>query len=502
MPRTSLFRKFARHFPRLGKTYRYVRLRKKRFIALFLTLAHSLGALSSVKAVMTTRTAQGATAWVIALNTFPYVAVPAYWVFGNRKFDGEVSLRRGNERETVPFVTRLKEAGETKALLAPGRAGVELHLLERLSRLPATSGNQVELLRDGVEMFPSLFAGIDAAKDYILLEFYIVRADELGMELHKHLLAAAARGVKIYFVYDELGSHGLPNSYIDSLRHAGASMTKFDTTKGWTNRFQLNFRNHRKIVITDGRVAWVGGANIGDEYNNKGKKLNPWYDTMVRIEGPAVMTVQVPFWEDWLWASGQKLNLNWEPERATADAGKTVLCIPSGPSDEFETCTLYFLHLINSATKRLWLASPYFVPDEQIINALELAALRGVEVRILVPENGDSYLVNLSGWAYVSRLGKVGVRFYRRQNGFMHQKVALVDSDKSVIGSANLDNRSFRLNFEINMEIRDPGFAHEVEEMLMMDFAASRLVPIQGTTKWNFFHRFEVRAAHLLSPVQ
>ncbi len=495
-------RTLSERFPRLATGYRYIRRRKKRFVALALLLAHILGALSSVKAVMTVRTAQGATAWAIALNTFPYVAVPAYWVFGNHKFDGEVALRRGNHEQASPLVKILTDAGDAKSLLAHDREDADLRMLERLSGLPATSGNKVELLRDGEEIFPSIFKGIDAAQEYLLVQFYIVRADSLGMQFQKHLLAAAARGVKIHFVYDEIGSYQLPKSYIKKLEEAGIAMIPFNTTQGLSNRFQLNFRNHRKIVIADGKVAWVGGANIGDEYNNGDKKLTPWYDTALRIEGPAVLTVQVPFWEDWLWASGNRLELNWAPERATEGIGQTVLCIPSGPSDQLETCTLFFLQLINSATERLWLASPYFVPDEQIINALELAALRGVEVRILVPEMCDSKLVDLSGWAHVSRLGKVGVRFYRRGNGFMHQKVALVDSDRAIVGSANMDNRSFRLNFEITMEVRDEGFARKVEEMLEMDFADSRLVPVDEPANWGWFRRFEVRAANLLSPIQ
>ena len=167
--------------------------------------------------------------------------------------------------------------------------------------------------------------------------------------------------------------------------------------KGITNRFQLNFRNHRKTVITDGRTAWVGGVNIGDEYTGADKELSPWHDTMVKITGPAVQTIQVAFWEDWLWASDRQIALQWEPEAAPSGARKTVLCLPSGPADPLETCTLYFLQLINSATTRLWIASPYFVPDEQLVTALELAALRGVEIRILVPDKGDNPLVDLSG---------------------------------------------------------------------------------------------------------
>ncbi|MES2925127.1 MAG: cardiolipin synthase [Verrucomicrobiota bacterium] len=492
----------ARRLPRLAAAAGYLRRRKKRYLALFWVIAHIAGALTSVRAVMTTRTAQGAIAWAVSLNTFPYLSVPAYWIFGNKRFDGDIAKRRHDQEKGGPVVTRLIEAAGRKSLLAPGRKVVANRLLERLARLPATTGNDVELLRNGEAMFPSILAGIDSAKHYILVQFYIVRDDKLGTRFQQHLTAAAKRGVKVHFVYDEVGSQKTSDSYVEEMNRAGVEMIPFNTMKGITNRFQLNFRNHRKTVITDGRAAWVGGANIGDEYNGADKELSPWHDTMVKVTGPAVQTIQVAFWEDWLWASDRQLELQWEPEAAPSGARKTVLCLASGPADPLETCTLYFLQLINSATKRLWIASPYFVPDEQLITALELAALRGVEIRILLPDKADDALVDLSGWAFVERLGKVGVKFYRHTDGFMHQKVTLMDDHLAAIGTANFDNRSFRLNFEMTLEIRDPAFAREVATMLENDFSHCRLVDPKEIANRGFLFQFKVRASNLLSPIQ
>ena len=492
----------AKHFPRLAVAARYVRARKKRFIALFVTTAHVVGALTSVQAVMSTRTAQGATAWAVALNAMPYVAVPAYWVFGSTKFDGYVTKRRGEEKQAHPIIGGFIEAAKEKSLLATGYGEPANRLTERLARLPATTGNDVELLRNGEEIFPSIFEGIDKAEHYILIQFFIVRDDTLGRELHRKLLAAAKRGVGVHFVYDEIGSQSLTDTYVDELRVGGVEMIPFNTRQGITNRFQLNFRNHRKVVITDGRAAWVGGANVGDEYMHRDEDHSPWHDTMIKLTGPSVQTVQVSFWEDWLWASGKLLELQWEPQAAPSGGQMEVLCVPSGPADKLETYTLYFLQMIQSAKERLWIASPYFVPDEQIITALELAALRGVEIRIFVPEKAEDPLVDLSGWAFVPRLGKVGVRFYRHTSGFMHQKVAVVDSERAVIGSANLDNRSFRLNFEMTMEIRDEAFTREVSEMLERDFSEARLVDPDELEERGFLFRLKVRAANLLSPIQ
>jgi cardiolipin synthase A/B len=492
----------AKRCPRLAAAAGYLGRRKKRYLALFWLIAHTVGALTSVRAVMSTRTPQGAIAWAVSLNTIPYLAVPAYWVFGNKRFDGDINKRRTNQEKGGPIVTRLIETAGKKALLAPGRGEVGNRVLERLARLPATTGNDVELLRNGDAMFPSILAGIDAAQHYILVQFYIVRNDKLGTLFQQHLTAAVKRGVKVHFVYDEIGSQKTPDSFVEEMNRAGVEMIPFNTMKGITNRFQLNFRNHRKTVVTDGRTAWVGGANIGDEYNGGDKELSPWHDTMVKITGPAVQTIQVAFWEDWLWASDEQLDLQWEPEPAPSGARKTVLCLPSGPADSLETCTLYFLQLINSASKRLWIASPYFVPDEQLITALELAALRGVEIRILLPNKADDPLVDLSGWAFVERLGKMGVRFYRHTNGFMHQKVTLMDDDLSAIGTANFDNRSFRLNFEMTLEIRDAAFASEVATMLENDFSHSRLVDPKEIANRGFLFQLKVRASNLLSPIQ
>jgi len=490
-----------RRLPRLAATYTYVRNRKKRFITLFFVVAHVVGALTSIQAIMTVRTAQGATAWAVALNTMPTAAVPAYWIFGRSKFEGYISGRQGSDQRAASVVSKLKDEYQAAGLAAADDDGRN-RVLERLTKLPTTLGNEVEILRNSDAIFPSIFKGIEDAKSYVLVQFYIVRDDDLGRQLKDHLLTAAKRGVRVHFLYDEIGSHGLPSAYSSELKKAGVEIQPFNSMKGWNNRFQVNFRNHRKVVIVDGRIAWAGGANIGDEYSGGDKKLSPWHDAMIRVTGPAVQAIQVSFFEDWLWSSDRELSLEWTPVRATAGAGQKVHCIPSGPADSMETQTLYFLNLIQSAKSRLWIATPYFVPDEQVITALELAALRGVEVRIMVTDKCDSPLVDLSGWAFVERLGRVGVRFYRHSEGFMHQKVTLVDSDIATVGSANIDNRSFRLNFELTVHVEDRRFAAEIAEMFEKDFEKSRLVGANEPTERGTGFRIKVRAANLLSPVQ
>ena len=468
---------------------------------LFVLVCHLAGALTSVHAIMAVRTAQGAIAWAVSLNTLPYVAVPAYWIFGRSKFNGYVTTRRKGLTHVQPvanqFVTNLLQ----RHLIAlPDRDGPLL--VERLAKLPFTSGNDAEILVNGDATFKSIFDGITRATNYALVQFYIIHDDGVGRELKARLLERARAGVRCCLLYDEIGGR-LPAAYVRELTDAGVLVLPFNTTKGKSNRFQLNFRNHRKIVVVDGHEAWVGGLNMGDEYKGLDPKIGFWRDTHVRVAGPVVQCVQVAFLEDWHWASGELLSgLNWDPLPAPSGKSRAVLCLPSGPADPLETCTLFFLHAINQARKRVWIASPYFVPDEQFISALQLAALRGVDVRILVPDKSDNPLAQLSAWSYLEDVEKTGIKVFRYTKGFMHHKIMLVDDEYCTVGTANFDNRSFRLNFEVTMAFADPDFAGQVATMFEQDFAQSRPMRGDELDQRNFWYRFAVRAARLTAPVQ
>lgn len=489
------------HIPILSRLNEWRKRHPRMIISIVVFLAHLAGALTSVRAVMETRTSQGAIAWVVSLNTFPYIAVPAWWVFGRSKFEGYVSARQKAHLEMTDrsreYLAQLKERG---LLAMPDRD--RALLVEKLAKLPFTQGNDAELLIDGEATFRSILDGIDKARKYVLVQFYILRDDRIGRELKQHLLARARQGVRVYVLYDEIGSGNLSKTYAPDLIAAGAEVIPFNTTQGDTNRFQLNFRNHRKIVIVDGTTAWVGGHNVGDEYLGRDEKVGFWRDTHVRMEGPIVQAVQVAFAEDWHWAAKADPELNWEPQPAAGGKSRQMLCLPSGPDDPLETCTLFNLHAINSAKTRLWIASPYFVPDEQFISALQIAALRGVDVRVIVPDKSDNKLVELSGWSYVEELDRVGIKFYRHEKGFMHQKVMLIDDNACTIGTANFDNRSFRLNFEITIGFLDEDFAGQVKRMLEQDLADSRLISAREVKDSGFWKRFASRAARLMAPVQ
>lgn len=498
--RQLLSKYFDRH-PAAKRTAGWLGKRKRKLTIWLFIFAHLAGALTSARAILEVRTAQGAIAWAVALNTVPYVSVPAYWVLGRSKFQGYIIARRKDFAYTSPIQQQYLANLTNRGLLTYPTLG-HAQTIEKLARMRFTTGNDAELLVDGDATFASIFAGIEQATNYVLVEFYIIRKDSTGEELKRRLMEKARQGVRVHVLFDEVGSADLHKSSSAELRNAGVEVRSFDTTQGRANRWQLNFRNHRKIVVVDGQTAWVGGLNVGDEYVGRDPAIGNWRDTHVKVTGPAVQGVQVTFFEDWHWASQETLELDWDPQPAASGARRTALALPTGPADELETCTLFFLNAINTATNRLWLASPYFVPDEQFISALQLAALRGVDVRVLLPDQIDNKLVQLSGWSYLDELEKVGIKVYRYQKGLMHQKVMFIDDLYCTIGTANFDNRSFRLNFEITMVFADAEFANQVRRMLEQDFADAKPVKAQELKARGFWFRFSVRCARLMAPVQ
>ena len=459
-----------------------------------------VGIAAAVHAVMRARTSQGAVAWAVGLVSFPFVALPLYLIFGRNKFHGYLKARRAGNTEVQQIVAEVGQDALQRELLSD-RAHPEHEVLESLALMRFTLKNRVELLVDGEATFGAIFDAIDAAQDYVLVQFFIVHDDDLGRDLKARLLRKAASGVRVYFLYDEIGSHRLPRSYVNELREAGVDIRSFHTTRGRRNRFQLNFRNHRKIVVVDGRTAFVGGLNVGDEYMGRDPKFGPWRDTHVKLAGPSVHAVQLVFLEDWHWATSRLPELDWAP-RPAQRGNQKVLVLPSGPADQLETCGMFFVHAVNSARHRLWIASPYFVPDTHVICALQLAALRGVDVRVMLPQKPDHLLVYLSAFSFLEEAEQTGVKIYRYQPGFMHHKVLLVDDRFAAVGTANLDNRSFRLNFEITIVVDDVPFAGQVDEMLRRDFANCELATVDDLKRRGFWFRLAVRAARLTAPVQ
>lgn len=460
---------------------------------------HVLGVLTAIHAIMTARTSQGAIAWALFLVFLPYVAIPFYLLLGRGRFLGYVKARRAGDSQ-IDHIARALEKKMHLFRVRDDESNPKYAALEELSEQPFTSHNDAKLLINGSEAFPAIFAGIEAAKLYVIVQFYIIRDDKLGQQLKRLLQRKASEGVRVYVLYDEIGSYYLPRSYCRELATAGVIILPFRTSRGVRNRFQINFRNHRKIVIVDGAVAYVGGLNIGDEYMGRHKKFGPWRDTQVEVRGPVVQAIQFAFLEDWYWATGDVPDLDWSPNPAP-EGNEAALCLASDPSDMIETCGLFFMHAINSAKKRLWIASPYFVPDQALVQALQLAALRGVDVRIMLPQKADHKLVYLAAFAFIGDLEQSGVKFYRYQPGFMHHKVLVVDDDLAAVGTANFDNRSIRLNFEVMLVFADRKVAAAVSDMLEQDFAKCRQATSAELAAHSFMFRVAVRIALLAAPM-
>jgi cardiolipin synthase len=334
----------------------------------------------------------------------------------------------------------------------------------------------------------------------VLAQFYIVRDDQIGRDFQACLLRAAARGVRVRLMYDAVGSLGLKRRYLRTLREGGVSVCSFTGPRNWLKKLRLNFRNHRKIVVVDGREAFVGGLNVGDEYLGRDASIGPWRDTHLAVRGPAVQGLQLSFARDWYYGQRESLpDLDWTLRPTPDDL--TALVLSSGPSDAVETCGLLYAHAIESAEERLWIATPYFVPDGRILGALELAALRGVDVRVLMPRKSDSVFFKFVPFAYLDEVTRVGVKVFLYEDGFMHQKVSLVDRDFATVGTANFDNRSFMLNFETTVVVRDGGFCDDVAAMLEADFARATPLTRERLDEASFLFRFAASATRLLAPV-
>jgi cardiolipin synthase len=461
-------------------------------------LFHALGLYYVVDIIMNGRTSQGTIAWTMALLFFPYLVVPLYVVFGGRKLRDYAVARQVGDRAINHLGRELETSEELRELIGELR-DPQIDALCNIARLPVAGWNRCTLLVDGEATFESILEGIRRAEHYVLVQFFIIHDDVIGRQLRDLCVEKAQNGVRVYFLYDKIGCVGLPKRYLDPLVAAGVQVAVFRVGRGWINRFRVNFRNHRKIVVADGHTAWVGGHNVGDEYLGHSKRFGPWRDTHVIMRGPVALPVQLSFCEDWYWATETLPDVSWQAPRKKGQ--EAVLCMPTGPSDTFETGALWAVHAINMAWERCWIMSPYFVPDSSVINALQLAALRGVDVRIVIPANPDKRVVWWAAHSYFKTMGEVGVSILKYQKGFMHQKVVLVDDRLATIGTANLDNRSLRINFEITMMFMDQRFIEKVAAMCEHDFAACTPLTPAEVKAWPLPFRLATRAARLLSPI-
>jgi cardiolipin synthase A/B len=464
-------------------------------IAALLFANYVLAAVCAVREVGASRTSQGSIAWLLSLAFLPFPTALIYLVFGWKHFDSyaqtkmEVRGRRIIRSEELAVIDR--------------DTGNDWPVQRKAAGMPFLAGNKAELLIDGDATFDSILEGIAAAKRYVFLQFYIIRHDSIGQRVAAALMERARAGVAVYVLYDDVGSGGLSEEYKDRLRAEGIKIFGFNHRHRFLRVFgpmRINYRNHRKNVVVDGRVAWTGGINVGVEYLGQDPKFGHWRDTQLRLEGPAASSLSLIFQEDWLWATGEVLEVD-VPSPIEEPGTTTALLMATGPADKFEACPIAFLDIISQARHRLWVVSPYFVPDTDLRTAFYAAQLRGVDVRIMLPEKPDHLLVWLASNAHADAMVNHGVRVFRYRKGFLHQKVLLMDDRMASVGSVNFDNRSFAINFEMTVWMPDPQVVSAVERMLLSDFEDCREVTTEDVKRRGPMRRFIEQAAKLFSPI-
>lgn len=367
-----------------------------------------------------------------------------------------------------------------------------------------TQDNQIDIYTDGKEKFDALFRDIENAKDHIHLQYYILKRDQLGKKLLAVLTRKAKEGVKVRLLYDDLGSRSITKGFLKELRAAGGEVEAFFPSKLHIINIRINYRNHRKLAIIDGKIGYVGGFNIGDEYLGKNPKFGYWRDTHLRIQGRAVFAIQTRFILDWNQASDRH-DIHYVPElfpeANTGQGNIGIQIVTSGPDSEWEQIKYGYIKLINSAKKSVWIQTPYFIPDASLLDAIRIAALSGVDVRIMIPNKPDHPFVYWATYSYIGEILKTGAKVYIYDNGFIHAKTLIVDHEMSSVGTANIDVRSFRLNFEVNAFIYHEDIAHRLSKDFLKDMELSWELTNEKYQNRSIKIRFKESISRLLSPL-
>jgi len=423
--------------------------------------------------VLVQRRDPGATiAWILTLVFLPVLGAVLFLLFGRSRVRWSAGRKRAADDALRGNLIGFRAtASDVDAPLVPlvGEIRGLFHVGEVLSRSRATSGNRVDVLEGGAAAYAAIGEAIDAAEHHVHAEYYLIRPDSTGRWFFDKLIQAARRGVDVRLLCDGWGCLSLPRSWIKQLRTNGVQVTFFFPVSSMLLR-PVSLRNHRKIVVVDGSVAFTGGVNIGDEYLGQLPSVGAWRDMHLRIHGPAASSMQSVFLRDWYFSSHERPEGEWffpsfrEP---MGDADASILT--SGPDTDSEAIHRVFFGAIVGATKRVFITTPYFVPDRALVVALQMAALQGVEVRIILPSRSNHFITLHAGRSYYEELIEAGVHIHEYVPGMIHAKMMVVDSVLSLVGSANMDLRSFRLNFEVHALVRNPFTAQALEQSFAAD---------------------------------
>jgi cardiolipin synthase len=404
-------------------------------------------------------------AWLLVVLFVPVIGMIVYFFFGryyrkqkiySRKSMAD-SARLADDADRQVMLLSAFLSGESEAVRSKAHL---IHLMLRNNRSLVTLDNRIDLLVNGQQTFPAMLDAIASATHFIHLEFYRFEPDRLGMEFSELMKRKANEGVKVRVIYDDVGSWNIRKPYIKMMRQAGVQIHTFHPVRFPSFSSRINYRNHRKILVVDGKVGFVGGLNIADKYLRGLPDLGPWVDTHLRLEGEAVAALDRVFIADWDFVSGEELPPDGSLEHVVRTGNKCLVQVASsGPDTDWATIMQVYFSAIATAKSSIYLTSPYFSPDDSMLTALKTAALSGVDVRMIFPESTDSIIANWNTRSYISELLEAGVRIFLYRNGFIHSKYLLVDNIFSSVGSPNVDVRSFDLDFEVTALIYDEDFA-------------------------------------------
>lgn len=473
-------------------------------------LAHfAIGMALSLHVLLHKHRPVSAVLWLGILWAFPFVGGLVYLCFGIDQVERGAAARDAclavlRERSLLP-ADRALAAGEPPPA-PPGRGAEILRTTSPRGREPAGSGgNSVELLVDGDELYPALDAAIDAARDSIHLQTFIIARDATGRRLVERLAARARDGLEVRLLYDRFGStYAHYSTMFREARRAGVRVASISHASPLRGRFQVNLRNHRKVAVIDGRIGFTGGINIGDPNLSARSGGAPIRDYHVRIEGPAVSELQLQFLADWTFASGEPPADVVLPRAfpASERAGRARIgVLPSGPYAGARSLTDLLFAAIGAAERSLRILTPYFVPNEAVLQAIRAAALRGVDTRLVIPQLGNHRYVDFAARSLYTTLLESGVRIFERQPPFSHAKALVVDESYAVLGSANLDYRSLHLNFETVVEIVDPEFLTRLDAQIESELARSVEARLEEHRARSMTRRLAENFCYLFQPL-
>lgn len=457
-----------------------------------------------------TRSSTKALAYILFIVFLPILGTLFYFAFGINYRKRKLYTKKLVIDEHQGKLIRQKMNAYSEAILNSGLIADKHKTLAAYIRYssnsPLTANNEVKLLINGEEKFPALLEALEQAKSHIHLEYYIYENDFTGNQIADMLIQKAQQGVEVRFMYDDFGSHGLGKAFIKRLQEGGVRTAPFYKIKWYAFASRINYRNHRKIIIIDGLVSFVGGINMSDRYRNDIEDENHlyWRDTHLMINGQASAYLQHLFVSDWNFCSSQKLAFSdiYFPDISQIDSieNNIVQTVASGPDSKQPVIFYSLLAAISSAKKSIYITSPYFIPGESLMDALIIAIQSGLDVKVLIPGVSDSKMVNTAASAYYTELLQYGAQIYMYDKGFVHAKTMVFDNELAIIGSANIDYRSFDLNFEVNAMVYSQKIAAQLTAIFEQDLKSAVQIDKESwLNRPKYIHLWE-KAVKLLSP--